>query len=66
MQTQMFSVSGGPEVNGDQLSENFWLGPMIHLDWAVGSKPARIDGDLGSIPGSGENFLIVLQINNII
>ena len=42
------------------LRENFWLGPMVHLDGAVRSTPVNRAGDLGLNPGPGENFSLKL------
>ena len=40
----------------DQVTEKFWLGPVVHLGGTVVSIPVRRAGDLGSNPGPGENF----------
>ena len=38
----LMTYSAGPESSGDQLREEFWLGPEIHLGSIVRSVPALI------------------------
>ena len=45
-----------PEGNGDQIREEFLLGPVDRLSGLVVIAPARRAGDPGSILGPGENF----------
>ena len=45
-----------PERKGDTIREEFLLGPVDCLGGLVFVAPACRAGDLGSIPGPGENF----------
>ena len=45
-----------PEGNGDQIREEFLLGPADPLGGLMVIAPARRAGDPGSNPGPGENF----------
>ena len=45
-----------PEGKGDQIREEFLLGPVDCLGGLVVIAPARRAGDPGSNPGPGENF----------
>ena len=44
------------EGDGDLIREEFWLGPVDRLGSLVVIASTRRAGDLGSNPGSGENF----------
>ena len=45
----------------DQLSEKFWLDPVIRLGGAVGRAPELRVVDPGSSRGSGENVSFILK-----
>ena len=46
-----------PEGKGDPIREEFLLGPVDRLGGLVVIAQTRREGDPGSNPGPGENFL---------